>query len=85
MRPSNTNAADPCAHVRFGSLATLFSNISLMDASGDKADAFRFDFGSLRLNVRFSPKRPFDDLENRQYEGPLSATKRSAPGKAGKG
>lgn len=67
MRPSNTNAADPCAHVRFGSLATLFSNISLMDASKGKADAFRFDIGSLRLNARFSPKRSLTADEQLTY------------------
>ncbi len=46
---------DHCAsNVRFGSLADPLVNISSMTASEGKADVFRFNFGSLRLNVRFS-------------------------------
>ncbi len=44
-----------------------------MSAFGGEADVFRFNFGSLRLNVRFSRKRSFRMLENHQYEGRLSA------------
>ncbi len=39
-------------NIRFGSLAPLQDDISLMSASGGKADVFRFNFGSLGLNIR---------------------------------
>jgi hypothetical protein len=45
-----------------------------MSASEGKADVFRFNFGSLRLNVRFSPKRTFRLAKTSCFEGPLSAT-----------
>ncbi len=59
--------------VRFGSLADLSANISLMSASGGTADVFRFNFGNLRLNVPFSRKRTFNLLENYSNHGQLSA------------
>jgi len=49
--------------VRFGSLAVIKDNISLMSAFERKADVFRFNFGTLRPNVRFSRKRTFKLLE----------------------
>ncbi len=44
-----------------------------MSAFQGKADVFRFNFGSLRLNVRFSPKRTLSPLRNSNFQGPLSA------------
>jgi len=44
-----------------------------MSASGGKADVLRFNFGSLKLNVRFSPKRTFRLAKTTCFEGPLSA------------
>ncbi len=60
-------------NVRFGSLADLFTNISLMSASDGEADVFRFNFGSLNPNVRFSPKRTLLPRRNSNFQGPLSA------------
>ncbi len=59
--------------VPFGSLAAPLVNISLMAASEGKADVFRFNFGSLRLNVRFHQKRSFRSGEMYRFDGPLSA------------
>ena len=59
--------------VGFGSLADPLTNISLTSASEGKADVFRFNFGSLRLNVRFSPKRTLLPRRNSNFQGPLSA------------
>ncbi len=44
-----------------------------MSASEGKADVFRFNFGSLRLNVRFSRKRTFRLAKTSCFEGPLTA------------
>ena len=44
-----------------------------MSASEGKADVFRFNFGSLRFNVRFSPKRTLLPQPNFNFQGPLSA------------
>ena len=60
--------------VRFGSLAALFPHSSPMSASEGKADVFRFNFGSLGPNVRFSPKRTLLPRRNSDFQGPLSAT-----------
>ncbi len=47
---------------RFGSLAALLIDSSLMAAFACKLDVPRADFGSLRNNVRFSRKRSFRSL-----------------------
>ncbi len=60
-------------NVRFGSLAASFDLIRRMAASEGKADAFRFNFGSLGLNVRFSQERTLSCTQNHQNYGPLSA------------
>ncbi len=60
-------------NIWFGSLAAPRHRISLMAASGGKAVVRRPDFSSLRLNVRFSRKRSFKTLQNRCFQGPLSA------------
>ncbi len=57
-----------------GSQAVVHRNITGMSASGWKAVVHQPDFTSLRLNVRYSRKRPFRLLENHENEGPLSAT-----------
>jgi len=44
-----------------------------MAASEGKADVFRFNFGNLRLNVRFSPKRTFKRHQFSDFDSPLSA------------
>ncbi len=44
-----------------------------MSASEGKADVFRFNFGSLRLNVRFSPKRTLLLQRNSNFQVPLAA------------
>ncbi len=59
---------------RFGSLAALLTNISLMSGFEGKADVFRFNFGSLRFNVRFSQERTLLPRRNSNFQGPLSAT-----------
>ena len=56
-------------NVRLGSLAALHRDISRMSASEGKADVFRFKFGSLRLNVRFSPKRTFQMAKFSVFRG----------------
>ncbi len=61
------------SNVRFGSLADPLTDISLMSASEGKADVFRFNIESLRLNVRFSPKRTLLPRRNSNFQGPLSA------------
>jgi hypothetical protein len=67
------NSGPLITNVRFGSLADPLTNISRMSASEGKADVFRFNFGSLRLNVRFSPKRTLLPRRNSNFQGPLSA------------
>jgi len=44
-----------------------------MSASECKADVFRFNFGSLRLNVHFSPKRTLLPRRNSNFQRPLPA------------
>ncbi len=44
-----------------------------MSASGGEADIPRADFGSLGLNVRFSPKRTLLPRRKSNFQGPLSA------------
>ncbi len=61
------------SNVRFGSLAAPLANSSSMSASEGKADVIRFNFGSLRLDVRFSPKRTLLPRRNSNFQGPLSA------------
>ncbi len=59
--------------VRFGSLAAVPDNISLMSALERKAVIREWSFGGVILNVPLSRKRTFEGLENRCFQCPLSA------------
>ncbi len=58
---------------RFGSLAALFTDSSLMSGFGWKADIREPDFTGPSLNVCFSRKRTFRLAKPNCFEGPLSA------------
>ncbi len=60
-------------NVRFGSLADLFTNLSLMSAFECKADVRDRIFGGDTPNVPFSRKRTFRLLEIAGNDGPLTA------------
>jgi len=59
--------------VRFGSLAVIRANTSLMSASGGKADTQKQFFRSPWLKVCFHPKRSFRPPNFDEFEGLLSA------------
>ena len=60
--------------VRFGSLAVIQTNTSLMSAIGRIADTRQCDFESPRLYVRFHLKRTFDHAQYCDFEWRLLAT-----------
>ena len=66
----------PVINARFGSLADLQCNTSLMSALGCKAVIGKPFFGDSKLKVRFSRKRSFGRWDLVDFEGPLSAKSR---------
>jgi hypothetical protein len=63
----------PIENVRFGSVAVIQTNTSLMSASEGKADTQKQFLKSPWLNVCFHRKRSFRPPDTDEFEGQLTA------------
>ena len=63
------NSPNPSGEIQQPKLVLALPNVRF----GLSAAVFRFDFGSLRHNVCFSPERTLLPRRNSNFQGPLSA------------